>query len=56
MNNSEDVTGEATNIFGLTLGAGFKYNFGGLTLGIDYAYRAVNYFNANNVFSLELFF
>ncbi|MCU0643791.1 MAG: PorV/PorQ family protein [bacterium] len=56
MNNTEDVTGESASIFGLTLGAGFKYNFGGITLGIDYAYRAVNYFNANNVFSLELFF
>lgn len=56
VNNAEDVTGEKTNIFGLTLGAGFKYNFGGLMLGIDYAYRAVNYFDANNVFSLELGF
>lgn len=56
MNNTQDITGESANIFGLTLGAGLKYNFSGLTLGIDYAYRAVNYFNANNVFSVELGF
>jgi len=56
MNNTEDATGESTNIFGLTLGAGLKYSFSGLTLGIDYAYRAVNYFDASNVFSLELSF
>ncbi len=56
LNNNKDVTGESTNIFGLTLGAGLKYKFGGVTLQIDYAYRAVTYFNANNVFSLELGF
>jgi hypothetical protein len=56
MNKSEDVTGESASIFGLTLGAGIKHSFSGITLGIDYAYRAVNYFDANNVFSLELSF
>jgi hypothetical protein len=56
MNGRKDPTGESTSIFGLTLGAGFKHNFGGLTIGIDYAYRAVNYFDANNVFSVELGF
>ena len=56
MTGSKDPTGESTSIFGLTLGAGFKHNFGSLTIGIDYAYRAVNYFDANNVFSVELGF
>jgi len=56
VNSTQDITGESANIFGLTLGAGFKYNFSGLTIGIDYAYRVVNYFNANNVFSVELAF
>jgi hypothetical protein len=56
MNNTKDVTDKSTNIFGATLGAGFKHNFGGLTIGIDYAYRAVTYFDASNVFSVELGF
>ncbi|MDW7678940.1 MAG: PorV/PorQ family protein [bacterium] len=56
VNNTQDITGENINIFGLALGVGFKYNFNGITIGIDYAYRAVNYFNTNNVFSVELAF
>ncbi|MCA9733591.1 PorV/PorQ family protein [candidate division KSB1 bacterium] len=50
---SEDATGQSTNIFGLTAGAGLKYNVGGTTLIIDYAYRSTDFFNANNVFSFR---
>ncbi|KAA3612177.1 MAG: hypothetical protein DWQ05_19435 [Calditrichaeota bacterium] len=50
---SEDATGQATNIFGFTAGAGLKYNVSGTTLIIDYAYRSTEFFDANNVFSFR---
>lgn len=52
----EDVTGANTHIFGMTLGAGFQYNLGGFDFLLDYAYRQVEYFDANNVFTLQLGF
>jgi hypothetical protein len=32
------------------------YEVGDVTIGIDYAYRAVKYFDANNIFSIKLGF
>ncbi|KAA3658683.1 MAG: hypothetical protein DWQ10_10655 [Calditrichaeota bacterium] len=53
LEGSEDVTGQSTNIFGLTAGAGLKYAVGNTTLIIDYAYRSTEFFEANNVFSFR---
>lgn len=43
-------------IFGPTAGFGFVYKSTGIDIGIDYAYRAVDFFDNNNVFSLRLGF
>lgn len=56
LNSGDDPTGASTNIFGLSLGAGFQYNLGGFDLAIDYAFRDVDYFNANNVFTIKFGF
>jgi hypothetical protein len=32
------------------------YEVGDVTIGIDYAYRAVKYLDANNIFSIKLGF
>lgn len=43
-------------IFGLSLGAGLKYNVGGVNMMLDYAYRPMQYFGNSNVFSIGLGF
>ena len=43
-------------LYGFTAGAGLTYEVGDVTIGIDYAYRAVKYFDANNIFSIKLGF
>jgi hypothetical protein len=43
-------------IFGASMGAGISYNLGGVTLVLDYAYRSVEFFDANQVFSLKFEF
>ena len=52
----KDVTGGDPYIYGFTAGGGFHKDFGGLKLMFDYAYRAVQYFDGNNVFTLSLGF
>lgn len=47
---------KASNIYGLTAGAGINYNVQGFDLKVDYAYRAVKYFNANHIVSVILGF
>ncbi|MCL4511941.1 MAG: PorV/PorQ family protein [Bacteroidetes bacterium] len=42
------------NIFGPTLGAGIKYNLGGTTLSVDYAYRTTKFFAGNNTISVQV--
>jgi outer membrane protein W len=44
------------NTYGLTAGLGFKYAVEGLDLKVDYAYREVEFFDANHVFALSLGF
>ena len=44
------------DIFGLTLGAGLEIESGGLDLTLGYAFRDVDVFDANHVFSLEIGF
>jgi len=43
-------------IFGATFGAGINQNFDGLDFTFDYAYRDVQFFDANHVFSIKLGF
>jgi len=43
-------------IFGPTAGFGFTYYSTGLDITIDYAYRSVDFFESNNMFSLKLGF
>lgn len=43
-------------IFGGTLGFGVHYPVGGLDIGIDYAYRAAKFLDANHVFAIRLGF
>jgi hypothetical protein len=43
-------------IFGATVGFGIAYDTGGTTLTVDYAYRQVELFDANNVLSLKVGF
>ncbi|MBN1406800.1 MAG: PorV/PorQ family protein [Calditrichaceae bacterium] len=43
-------------LYTFTLGAGFHYNLGGTTVGIDYAFRNSQYFDVNNMFGIEIAF
>lgn len=45
-----------TNIFGNTFGFGVVYAATGINLTVDYAYRAVEFFDANSVISVKLGF
>jgi hypothetical protein len=56
LSDDKDATGATSHIFGFTAGGGFHKDFGGVTLMFDYAYRAVEYFDGNNVFTLSLGF
>jgi hypothetical protein len=53
MSEATDINEE--QIFGPTFGAGVKVN-AGFDIGIDYAYRVVEYFDANHVFALKITF
>ncbi len=44
------------NIYGPTLGAGFQARMGNSVVCFDYTYRDVDYFNANQFFSIRLGF
>jgi hypothetical protein len=43
-------------IYGLTAGVGINYNFEGIGIKVDYAYRAVKFIGDNHVFALTLGF
>lgn len=43
-------------IYGFSAGAGISYDLGSINLKVDYAYRAVKYFDGNHIFSLTLGF
>jgi hypothetical protein len=45
-----------SNIFGNTFGAGVHWNASGIELTVDYAYRSVDLFDANNVVSVKVGF
>ncbi|RMH60565.1 MAG: hypothetical protein D6677_13465 [Calditrichaeota bacterium] len=43
-------------LYTFSLGAGITYNVGGTDLTFDYAFRPVQYFNSDNIFSLSVAF
>lgn len=43
-------------LFGFTAGVGLKFDFEGIGLKVDYAYRDTQYFDGNHVFALSLGF
>jgi hypothetical protein len=45
-----------SRVYGATFGAGVKESFGDLSVGIDYAYRSVEYLDGNHVFTVTLGF
>lgn len=47
---------ELEDIFGPTFGLGLKTNAGGIDIMLDYAYRSVDLFDANQVFALKFGF
>jgi len=47
---------DEVHIYGFTAGAGIHYDFPNIGLTVDYAYRDVDFFDANNVFTLKLGF
>ena len=47
---SEDV------LYTFTLGAGFSYDLGGTNIKLDYVFRDSQYFDGNNLFSIQLGF
>ena len=42
------------NIYDYTLGAGIKYNIGGIDFRFDYAYRHMKVFDSSNIFTVSL--
>ncbi len=52
----DDAVGKGAYIYGLTLGAGLHYDFTGLGIDINYAYRDLAFFSASNVLSVSLGF
>lgn len=47
---------ENTNIFGESFGLGIHWNAPGIDVTVDYAYRSVEFFDGNNVFSIKFGF
>jgi hypothetical protein len=51
-----DAQTDEQHIFGATFGAGLSYSTAGMQITIDYAYRSVKYFDANQVIAVKLGF
>ncbi len=51
-----DPAGESRYIYGLSLGAGFQRDLGGVEVNLDYAFRQVEFFDNSNIFTLKLGF
>jgi len=47
---------ETTTIFGMTAGAGFNLDLGGMAVRVDYAYRDTEYFLGTNTVAVQLNF
>jgi hypothetical protein len=50
----KDPTGGKGYIYGFTGGAGIRYTLSDVTLSVDYAYRAVKYFDGNHVITVGI--
>lgn len=48
------VPGDENYLYGSTFGAGVSYDLGNTLLTVDYAYRSVEFFDANQVFTLKI--
>ncbi|MFZ1082101.1 MAG: hypothetical protein WAO19_09255, partial [Candidatus Kryptoniota bacterium] len=55
-NATKDVTGQTSQIFDWTLGAGINYNLGGVNFTFDYAFQHVLLLTSENVFTVKLGF
>jgi hypothetical protein len=55
-NFAQQETDERQFLFGAAFGAGVKYALGNTDITVDYAYRSVDVFEANHVFSVKLGF
>jgi len=55
-NDALTVADKTSHIFGFTAGAGIHYELGSMDFTLDYAYRAVEFFESNHVFSLKFGF
>ncbi|MDH4071089.1 MAG: PorV/PorQ family protein [Ignavibacteria bacterium] len=54
--NFSQETQADSYIYGLTAGAGLNYNFSGMNVTFDYAFRDVELFQSNHVFAIKLGF
>jgi hypothetical protein len=53
-NDPKDATGASSYLYDYTAGAGIKYDLGGITIGVDYAYRHLVRMSSNNVISVKI--
>jgi hypothetical protein len=53
-NDPKDATGASSYLYDYTAGAGIKYDLGGVTIGVDYAYRHLVRMSSNNVISVKI--
>jgi hypothetical protein len=55
-NDPVDITGASSYLYDYTLGAGIKYDVGGVNVTFDYAYRHLARMSSNNVMSIKVGF
>jgi hypothetical protein len=49
-----ELSNDDGNIYGVTAGLGLKYNLGGTSIKVDYAFRETKFFEDNHVFTIQL--
>jgi hypothetical protein len=54
--SGKDAFDESAYIYGPAFGAGVKYEFSSIRLGVDYAYRVSEYFDGNHVVTVNVGF
>lgn len=53
-NDPVDATGASSYLYDYTAGAGIKYDLGGATIAVDYAFRHLVRMSSNNVISVKI--
>ena len=53
-NDPKDATGASSYLYDYTAGAGIKCDLGGVTIGVDYAFRHLVRMSSNNVISIKI--